>query len=63
MVRLFLFTTVFILSHSLLALDIDIKRVEPLNWWVGMKSPELQLMVYGENISVADVSSGIREFS
>ncbi len=24
-------------------------------WWTGMKSPELQLMVYGENISTADV--------
>jgi neopullulanase len=60
MVRFFLFTTVFILSHSLLAVNIEVKRVEPLYWWVGMKSPELQLMVYGENISVADVSIGFQ---
>jgi glycosidase len=29
----------------------DIKRMEPANWWVGMKNPELQVMVYGENIA------------
>lgn len=26
-------------------------RVEPPSWWVGMKNPELQLMVHGEGIS------------
>lgn len=25
-------------------------KIEPANWWAGMKSPELQLMVYGENV-------------
>jgi len=28
-----------------------IKRVEPLFWWVGMENPELQLLVYGDNIA------------
>ena len=28
-----------------------VKRLEPINWWVGMNSPELQLLVYGDNIS------------
>lgn len=37
------------------AQNITLKRVEPMFWWAGMKSPELQLMVYGENISTADV--------
>ena len=32
------------------------ERVEPMFWWAGMKSPELQLMVYGEKISAAGVS-------
>lgn len=27
------------------------ERVEPAFWWVGMKNPNLQVMVYGENIS------------
>ncbi|MBK6284686.1 MAG: cyclomaltodextrinase N-terminal domain-containing protein [Draconibacterium sp.] len=33
-----------------------LERVEPMFWWVGMKSPELQLMVYGEKISETNVS-------
>jgi glycosidase len=28
-----------------------VNKVEPLNWWVGMKNPNLQLMVHGTNIS------------
>ncbi|TLX75344.1 alpha-amlyase [Labilibacter sediminis] len=31
-------------------------RIEPINWWVGMKNPNLQLMVYGPNISSSEVS-------
>ena len=26
-------------------------RIEPPNWWVGMKSPSIQLMVHGDSIS------------
>lgn len=26
------------------------QRIEPLNWWVGMKNPNLQLLVHGENL-------------
>jgi len=29
----------------------QIEKIEPLFWWSGMNNPELQLMVYGENIS------------
>lgn len=32
------------------------ERVEPMFWWAGMKSPALQLLVYGENISQTSVS-------
>jgi len=28
-----------------------IQHVEPMSWWVGMKHPELQLMVHGEKIA------------
>ncbi|MEI2737283.1 MAG: glycoside hydrolase family 13 protein [Chitinophagaceae bacterium] len=28
----------------------QLERVEPMNWWVGMKSQELQLLVHGEQI-------------
>jgi neopullulanase len=30
---------------------ITITRVEPENWWVGMKNKSLQIMVYGPNIA------------
>jgi glycosidase len=33
----------------------NIERVEPPNWWAGMHSTELQLMVYGQDISKTDV--------
>ena len=26
----------------------DIERVEPPNWWVGFKNPDLQLLVKGD---------------
>ena len=32
-------------------LSNKIERVEPPNWWVGMKTGDLQLLVYGKNIS------------
>ena len=30
-------------------------RVEPGNWWTGMASPNLQLLVYGNDIASSDV--------
>lgn len=29
----------------------QIEHVEPMNWWVGMKRPDLQIMVHGEKIA------------
>ena len=29
----------------------QIQKVEPMFWWKGMKNPELQILVYGKNIS------------
>lgn len=34
----------------------QIKHIEPLNWWAGMKDPNLQLMVNGPGIGKAKVS-------
>ena len=51
----------FILALGALALTAGaakktvIDRIEPANWYVGMKNPQLQLMVYGKDI--ASVSS------
>lgn len=40
----FLWTCVWLPSFG------QIQKIEPLHWWVGMKNPALQLMVYGENL-------------
>ncbi len=47
--RLFFFAFMFLLGSNIIA---QIKHVEPLNWWVGMKNQQLQLIVNGTNIGV-----------
>ncbi|MYF68676.1 MAG: alpha-amylase, partial [Proteobacteria bacterium] len=32
------------------ALAAEIERVEPPFWWVGFENPQLQLLVYGEDV-------------
>ena len=34
-----------------------IDRIDPTNWFVGMKNPQVQLMVYGKDIRSAEVST------
>jgi neopullulanase len=46
---------------SLLAISVTsqakpIERIEPLFWWTGMANPQVQLMVYGQNIGQSKVS-------
>jgi hypothetical protein len=41
-------------SFSLISQDL---RVEPLNWWVGMKNPNLQLLIKGKDLQGGTVSS------
>ncbi len=43
--------------------DFSINKIEPPNWWVGMKLDTLQLMVYGddlENVGVRSVNDGLK---
>lgn len=47
---------ILIVFHNSFAQNGSIERVEPLFWWAGMKSPDLQLMVQGENITSSEVS-------
>ena len=37
------------------AQDFSIDKIEPPNWWSGMKYNQLQLMVYGQNLSGINV--------
>ena len=41
----------FAFTLSLKSQDIKVDKVEPPFWWVGMVNTNLQLLVYGENIS------------
>jgi hypothetical protein len=52
-VKKYLFSVLLYTTGLLAAIPaeaIDISRVEPANWWTGMKNTELQIMVYGPNI-------------
>jgi glycosidase len=42
------FIIVLFISSSIFS---QVKKLEPPFWWVGMKNTQLELMVYGENIS------------
>jgi neopullulanase len=52
-----LFSIIYFLSSPLVtAQEISIQHVEPPFWWTGFKDNRLQLMVYGKEISKANVS-------
>jgi glycosidase len=52
---LLVFVQLGTLYHSF-AQKPDIQRINPTNWWVGMKNPYLQILVYGKNIGTTNVS-------
>jgi neopullulanase len=52
--KLYLFIIGIAFSISTFALNID--RVEPTFWWVGMKNPTVQLMVHGEGITLSEIT-------
>lgn len=47
---------------ALQALGLELDRVEPPNWWVGMKNERLQLMLHGPSIGNATLKSGHADF-
>ena len=55
MKKLALALTLTIISLQMLNSQ-TINRVEPPNWWVGMKNHDLQLLVHGNNISNYEVT-------
>ncbi|KPL22021.1 MAG: hypothetical protein AMS23_08505, partial [Bacteroides sp. SM1_62] len=49
--------TLSILAWSILIqAHAQINRVEPPFWWTAMKNPQLQLMIYGDQIAGSNVS-------
>ncbi|MFZ5941089.1 MAG: glycoside hydrolase family 13 protein [Bacteroidota bacterium] len=55
--RIFL-QTFLLLCVSLFSFEIkaQVDRVEPPNWWCGMKSPDLQLMLHGTDLAGSEVT-------
>ena len=57
MMRTLLYSIIFAFSSICMqAYAIEVKTVDPAFWWAGMKNPELQVMIYGDNIAGSDVS-------
>lgn len=52
--KLYLFLISIAFSISTFALNID--RIEPMFWWVGMKNPTVQLMIHGQEIAATEIS-------
>lgn len=48
---LILACTIILLSIGLYAQKFNLQRIDPPNWWVGMKHHNPQLLVYGEDIN------------
>ena len=58
MKRSLLLLTLTWLAVTMNAAKLKIDRIEPTDWYVGMKNPSLQLMVYGKDVaSVKEVAT------
>lgn len=52
MKKFFLLLLIISASIGAKAQKKTIERIEPLHWWVGMHNPELQIMIYGKDVSL-----------
>lgn len=52
---LFLFLFLYQTEYVLASIQTAIEKVAPSFWWAGMKNPELQILLYGKNISSCNV--------
>ncbi|MCF6269405.1 MAG: cyclomaltodextrinase N-terminal domain-containing protein [Melioribacteraceae bacterium] len=53
--------TIFIstlIITTLFSQDLRVDKIEPPNWWEGMKHNNIQLMVYGEGLDSVKIKSG-----
>lgn len=53
--KITLLLSVIILTAGLNAMEIS--RVEPPSWWVGMNNPTLQIMLYGKDLTGGTVTT------
>lgn len=50
---------ILFVALSMLVINVNaqkVERVEPLNWWIGMKNPVVQIMFYGSDLRGAQVT-------
>ena len=52
-----IFTALLLGSTLTMNAAVKIDRIEPTDWYVGLKDASLQLMVYGKDIKTADVTT------
>lgn len=45
----------FLLLSGVSPTKAQVERIEPLHWWAGMNNPNVQLIVYGKNLSGSEV--------
>ena len=57
MKRILLLLTLTLTMTSTMKAALKIDRIDPTDWYVGMKNPSLQLMVYGPGIGSAEVTT------
>jgi len=57
MIRYSLFISFLLVLSVEISLGQEVKKIEPPFWWVGMQNPNMQLMLYGEDIGDLDVES------
>lgn len=52
----------FLLAYlNIFSQNLVVNKVEPANWWTGMKLNKIQLMVYGNNLSEFSVSVNTKD--
>jgi len=49
------FVLTFFLKNIIFSQEIKVHRIDPPNWWAGMKNEQLQLLVKGENMNDCNV--------
>lgn len=51
MKKYFLIIATLIIFTNISAQNIIVNKIEPPNWWAGMKTNKIQLMIYGKNLN------------
>lgn len=52
-----LFLSFILFNQILFSQSFTISKIEPSNWWKGMKTEKIQIMIYGEHLNDVEVAS------